>query len=143
MPDLKPCPFCGADIKPTGKFMRADGKIVWKHGYVGCAIDGSTIVDVETWNSCPRNGRRMIMDINLKKVTKDKLIEMLTEERDEKKRRISELESAVKAGQNREIDLRRKVDEFRDLYFEQCDKVKALREHPWKNLWSWLKGRFS
>ena len=144
MPDLKPrpCPFCGADIK-TGKIMRADGKIVWKHGYVGCAIDGSTIVDVETWNSCPRNGRRMIMDINLKKVTKDKLIEMLTEERDEKKRRISELESAVKAGQNREIDLRRKVDEFRDLYFEQCDKVKALREHPWKNLWSWLKGRFS
>ena len=53
MPDLKPrpCPFCGADIKPTGKIMRADGKIVWKHGYVGCAIDGSTIVDVETWNS--------------------------------------------------------------------------------------------
>ena len=145
MPDLKPrpCPFCGADIKSTGKIMRADGKIVWKHGYVGCAIDGSTIVDVETWNSCPRNGRRMIMDINLKKVTKDKLIEMLTEERDEKTRRISELESAVKAGQNREIDLRRKVDEFRDLYFEQCDKVKALREHPWKNLWSWLKGRFS
>ena len=83
------------------------------------------------------------MDINLKKVTKDKLIEMLTEERDEKKRRISELESAVKAGQNRELDLRRKVDEFRDLYFEQCDKVKALREHPWKNRWSWLKGRFS
>ena len=83
------------------------------------------------------------MDINLKKVTKDKLIEMLTEERDEKKRRISELESAVKAGQNREIDLRRKVDEFRDLYFEQCDEAKALREHPWKNLWSWLKGRFS
>ena len=83
------------------------------------------------------------MAINPKKVTKDKLIEMLTEERDEKKRRISELESAVKAGQNREIDLRRKVDEFRDLYFEQCDKVKALREHPWKNLWSWLKGRFS
>ena len=145
MPDLKPrpCPFCGADIKSTGKIMRADGKIVWKHGYVGCAIDGSTIVDVETWNRCPRNGRRMIMDINLKKVTKDKLIEMLTEERDEKNRRISELESAVKAGQNREIDLRRKVDEFRDLYFEQCDKVKALREHPWKNLWSWLKGRFS
>lgn len=145
MPDLKPrpCPFCGADIKSTGKIMRADGKIVWKHGYVGCAIDGSTIVDVETWNSCPRNGRRMIMDINPKKVTKDKLIEMLTEERAEKKRRISELESAVKAGQNREIDLRRKVDEFRDLYFEQCDKVKALREHPWKNLWSWLKGRFS
>ena len=83
------------------------------------------------------------MDINLKKVTKDKLIEMLTEERNEKKRRISELESAVKAGQNRELDLRRKVDEFRDLYFEQCDKAKALREHPWKNLWSWLKGRFS
>ena len=83
------------------------------------------------------------MDINLKKVTKDKLIEMLTEERDEKKRRISELESAVKAGQNREMDLRRKVDEFRDLYFEQCDEAKALREHPWKNLWSWLKGRFS
>ena len=83
------------------------------------------------------------MDINLKKVTKDKLIEMLTEERAEKKRRISELESAVKAGQNREIDLRRKVDEFRDLYFEQCDEAKALREHPWKNLWSWLKGRFS
>ena len=83
------------------------------------------------------------MDINLKKVTKDKLIEMLTEERDEKKRRISELESAVKAGQNREIDLRRRVDEFRDLYFEQCDKVKALREHPWENLWIWLKGRFS
>ena len=114
------------------------------------------------------------MAINPKKVTKDKLIEMLTEERgkrealeaaenvlrnklkkaderyealamirDEKKRRISELESAVKAGQNRELDLRRKVDEFRDLYFEQCDKVKALREHPWKNLWSWLKGRFS
>ena len=83
------------------------------------------------------------MDINLKKVTKDKLIEMLTEERDEKNRRISELESAVKAGQNREIDLRRKVDEFRDLYFEQCDKVKALLEHPWKNLWSWLKGLFS
>ena len=83
------------------------------------------------------------MDINLKKVTKDKLIEMLTEERNEKKRRILELESAVKAGQNREIDLRRKVDEFMDLYFEQCDKVKALREHPWKNLWSWLKGRFS
>ena len=83
------------------------------------------------------------MAINLKKVTKDKLIEMLTEERAEKKRRISELESAVKAGQNREIDLRRKVDEFRDLYFEQCDKVTALREHPWKNLWSWLKGRFS
>lgn len=114
------------------------------------------------------------MDINLKKVTKDKLIEMLTEERgkrealetaenvlrtklkkaderyealamirDEKKRRISELESAVKAGQNREIDLRRKVDEFRDLYFEQCDKVKDLRKHPWKNLCSWLKGRFS
>ena len=145
MPDLKPrpCPFCGADIKSTGKIMRADGKIVWKHGYVGCAIDGSTIVDVETWNSCPRNGRRMIMDINLKKVTKDKLIEMLTEEQDEKKRRISELESAIKAGQNREIDLRRKVDEFRDLYFEQCDKVKALREHPWENLWSWLKGLFS
>lgn len=145
MPDLKPrpCPFCGADIKSTGKIMRADGKIVWKHGYVGCAIDGSTIVDVETWNSCPRNERRMIMAINPKKVTKDKLIEMLTEERDEKKRRISELESAIKAGQNREIDLRRKVDEFRDLYFEQCDKVKALREHPWKNLWSWLKGRFS
>ena len=89
------------------------------------------------------NERRMIMDINLKKVTKDKLIEMLTEEQDEKKRRISELESAVKAGQNREMDLRRKVDEFRDLYFEQCDKVKALREHPWKNLWIWLKGRFS
>ena len=63
--------------------------------------------------------------------------------RAEKKRRISELESAIKAGQNREIDLRRKVDEFRDLYFEQCDKVKALREHPWENLWSWLKGRFS
>ena len=83
------------------------------------------------------------MDINLKNVTKDKLIEILTEERDEKKRRISELESAVKAGQNREMDLRRKVDEFRDLYFEQCDKVKALREQPWKNLWSWLKGRFS
>ena len=83
------------------------------------------------------------MDINPKKVTKDKLIEMLTEERDEKKRRISELESAVEAGQNREIDLRRKVDELRDLYFEQCDKAKALREHPWKNLWSWLKGRFS
>ena len=83
------------------------------------------------------------MDINLKKVTKDKLIEMLTEERDEKKRRISELESAVKAGQNRELDLRRKVDAFRDLYFEQRDKIKALREHPWKNLWSWLKGRFS
>lgn len=83
------------------------------------------------------------MDINLKKVTKDKLIEMLTEERDEKKRRISELESAVKVGLNRELDLRRKVDEFRDLYFEQCDKVKALREHPWMNLWSWLKGRFS
>ena len=83
------------------------------------------------------------MDINLKKVTKDKLIEMLTEEQDEKKRRISELESAVKAGQNREMDLRRKVDEFRDLYFEQCDKVKDLREHPWKNLWSRLKGRFS
>ena len=63
MPDLKPrpCPFCGADIKSTGKIMRADGKIVWKHGYVGCAIDGSTIVDVETWNRCPRNGRRMIM----------------------------------------------------------------------------------
>ena len=63
MPDLKPrpCPFCGADIKTTGKIMRADGKIVWKHGYVGCAIDGSTIVDVGTWNSCPRNGRRMIM----------------------------------------------------------------------------------
>ena len=144
MPDLKPrpCPFCGADIKPTGKIMRADGKIVWKHGYVGCAIDGSTIVDVETWNSCPREEDKY-MDINLKKVTKDKLIEMLTEERDEKKRRISELESAVKAGQNREMDLRRKVDEFRDLYFEQCDKVKALREHPWKNLWSWLKGRFS
>ena len=56
MPELKPrpCPFCGADIKTTGKIMRADGKIVWKHGYVGCAIDGSTIVDVETWNSCPR-----------------------------------------------------------------------------------------
>ena len=56
MPDLKPrpCPFCGADIKSTGKIMRADGKIVWKHGNVGCAIDGSTIVDVETWNSCPR-----------------------------------------------------------------------------------------
>ena len=144
MPDLKPrpCPFCGADIKSTGKIMRADGKIVWKHGYVGCAIDGSTIVDVETWNSCPREEDKY-MDINLKKVTKDKLIEMLTEERAEKKRRISELESAVKAGQNREIDLRRKVDEFRDLYFEQCDKVKALREHPWKNLWSWLKGRFS
>ena len=144
MPDLKPrpCPFCGADIKTTGKIMRADGKIVWKHGYVGCAIDGSTIVDVETWNSCPREEDKY-MDINLKKVTKDKLIEMLTEERDEKKRRISELESAVKAGQNRELDLRRKVDEFRDLYFEQCDKVKALREHPWKNLWSWLKGRFS
>lgn len=83
------------------------------------------------------------MDINLNKVTKDNLIEMLTEERDEKKRRISELESAVKAGQNRELDLRRKVDEFRDLYFEQCDEAKALREHPWKNLWSWLKGRFS
>ena len=114
------------------------------------------------------------MDINLKKVTKDKLIEMLTEERgkrealetdenvlraklkesderyealamerDEKKRRISELESAVKVGLNRELDLRRKVDEFRDLYFEQCDKVKALREHPWENLWRWLKGRFS
>ena len=47
------------------------------------------------------------MDINLKKVTKDKLIEMLTEELDEKKRRISELESAVKAGQNRfEYDIR-------------------------------------
>ena len=144
MPDLKPrpCPFCGADIKTTGKIMRADGKIVWKHGYVGCAIDGSIIVDVETWNSCPREEDKY-MDINLKKVTKDKLIEMLTEERDEKKRRISELESAVKVGLNREIDLRRKVDEFRDLYFEQCDKVKALREHPWKNLWSWLKGRFS
>lgn len=83
------------------------------------------------------------MAINPKKVTKDKLIEMLTEERDEKKRRISELESAVKAGQKREMDLRRKVDEFRDLYFEQCDKVKALREHPWKNLWSRLKWRFS
>ena len=114
------------------------------------------------------------MDINLKKVTKDKLIEMLTEERgkrealetaenllrtklkkederyealamylDEKKRKISVLENTVKVWQNREIDLRRKVDEFRDLYFEQCDKVKALREHPWKNLWSWLKGRFS
>ena len=114
------------------------------------------------------------MDINLKKVTKDKLIDMLTEERwkrealetaenvlrtklkeaderyealamerDEKKRRISELESAVKAWQNREIDLRRKVYEFRDLYFEQCDKVKDLREHPWKNLWGRLKGRFS
>ena len=56
MPDLKPrpCPFCGADINPTGKIMREDWKIVWKHGYVGCAIDGSTIVDVETWNSCPR-----------------------------------------------------------------------------------------
>ena len=112
------------------------------------------------------------MAINPKKVTKDKLIEMLTEERgkrealeaaenvlrnklkkaderyealamirDEKKRRISELESAVKAG--REMDLRRKVDEFRDLYFEQCDKVKDLREHPWKNLWSRLKGLFS
>ena len=144
MPDLKPrpCPFCGADIKTTGKIMRADGKIVWKHGYVGCAIDGSTIVDVETWNSCPREEDKY-MDINLKKVTKDKLIEMLTEERDEKKRRISELESAVKVGLNRELDLRRKVDEFRDLYFEQCDKVKALREHPWENLWSWLKGRFS
>ena len=144
MPDLKPlpCPFCGADIKTTGKIMRADGKIVWKHGYVGCAIDGSTIVDVETWNSCPREEDKY-MDINLKKVTKDKLIEMLTEERAEKNRRISELESDVKAGQNREMDLRRKVDEFRDLYFEQCDKVKALREHPWKNLWSWLKGLFS
>lgn len=107
------------------------------------------------------------MAINLKKVTKDKLIEMLTEERgkrealetaenvlrtklkeaderyealamerDEKTRRISGLESAVKFWQ-------RKVDEFRDLYFEQCDKAKALREHPWMNLWSWLKGRFS
>lgn len=143
MPDLKPrpCPFCGADIKSTGKIMRADGKNVWKHGYVGCAIDGSTIVDVETWNSCPREEDKYMAN-NLKKVTKDKLIEMLTEEQDEKKRRISELESAVKAGQNREMDLRRKVDEFRDLYFEQCDKVKALREHPWKNLWSWLKGRF-
>ena len=47
------------------------------------------------------------MDINPKKVTKDKLIEMLTEERAEKKRRISELESAVKAGQNREIEIGR------------------------------------
>ena len=114
------------------------------------------------------------MAINPKKVTKDKLIEMLTEERgkrealetaenvlrtklkeaderyealamerDEKKRRISELESAIKAGQNREYDLHRKVDEFRDLYFEKCDMVKALREHPWENLWRWLKGLFS
>ena len=114
------------------------------------------------------------MAINPKKVTKDKLIEMLTEERgkrealetaenvlrtklkeaderyealamelDEKKRKISVLENTVKFWKNREIDLRRKVDEFRDLYFEQCDKVKALREHPWENLWRWLKGRFS
>lgn len=104
------------------------------------------------------------MDINLKKVTKDKLIEMLTEERgkreeletatnvlravlarerDEKTKEVSDLKIQIKAGQNREYDLQRKVDEFRDLYFEQCDMVKALREHPWKNLWGWLKGRFA
>ena len=104
------------------------------------------------------------MAINPKKVTKDKLIEMLTEERgkrealeaaenvlravlarerDEKTKEVSDLKIQIKAGQNREIDLRRKVDEFRDLYFEQCDEAKALREHPWKNLWSWLKWLFS
>lgn len=49
------------------------------------------------------------MDINLKKVTKDKLIEMLTEERAEKKRRISELESAQRETEKK---TRRSIDDF-------------------------------
>ena len=59
MIELKPCPFCGANNKPTGDIMRTANIGEWKHWYNGCVLGGFVIKPdkIELWNRRANDGK--------------------------------------------------------------------------------------
>lgn len=107
-----------------------------KNDIVAEAMPQPTPGDLAEENATLKGGLQALKMIALEQIEE---IESLKESREAWVRKCEELTGQQEATKKEQKYYERRAQEGYFLYHEACDECKALRDHPWRNLWNHIK----